>query len=171
MYNVILAATDGSGSGMRAMENAVDIAGRCGARLVMLSVVQAGPLPSELSKYASKDLASSPHPLLANIPSWFDEARDVVSRHPGEVHALAEEVASVALEHGTRLARKADVDQYETVVEHGEPAAKIVEVADRENADLIVFGRLGLGNSNKLYLGSVAYKLMQMTDRSCLTVK
>lgn len=171
MYKVILAATDGSGSGMRAMQSAVDIASRTGARLVMLSVVQSGPLPAELSDYASKDLASSPHPLLANIPSWFDRARDVVSRHPGEVHAMAEDLSRAALDQGTTMARGADVAQYESVIEHGDPAEKIVDVAERENADLIVFGRRGLGKSNKLYLGSIAYKLLQMTDRSCLTVK
>lgn len=171
MYKVILAATDGSGSGMRALDDAVDIARKYDARLVMLSVVQPGPLPTELAQLAQKDLARSPHPLLANVPSWFDEARAAVSQHPGELHALVEDLARIALDHGATMARQAGVARYETAIEHGDATEKILECAERENADLIVFGRRGLGNSSKLNLGSIAYKIMQMTERSCLTVR
>lgn len=171
MYRVILAATDGSGSGTHAMEMAADIAAKYGARLVLLSVVSHGPLPEELTHYGRKDLSKSPHPLLAHVPSWFDDARDAVSREPGELHALVEDLARVALDHGAELARAAGVAQYETMIEHGVPSEKILACAERENADLIVMGRRGLGSFSELFLGSTTYKVMQLTEKNCLTVR
>lgn len=51
------------------------------------------------------------------------------------------------------------------------PSEKILECAERENADLIVMGRRGLGSFSKLFLGSTTYKVMQLTEKNCLTVR
>jgi len=170
VYRVILAATDGSGPGTRATEVAADIAGRYGARLVLLSVIQPGSLPRGISGAAHKELSAS-HPLLAKASSSVDKARDQTSRDTGESHALVEELAGLALNHAVTLAERRDVADHETFVEHGDPAKIIVEYAVRKDADLIVLGRRGLGGIRQLLMGSVTDKVMQLTDRKCLTVK
>lgn len=170
MFQTVLAATDGSGSGTRATEVAADIAGRYGARLVLLSVVQPGSLPRGISGAAHRELSAS-HPLLAKVPSWIDHARDQTARDTGASHAMVEELASEALNHGVTLAERHKVADRETILEHGDPARIILNIADKENADLIVLGRRGLGGIRQLLMGSVTDKVMQLSERRCLTVK
>lgn len=69
MFETIIAATDGSAHGTRASEVAAELAGRLGARLVLLSVVSPDALPSAITGLPSKDRGASPHPLLACVPS------------------------------------------------------------------------------------------------------
>lgn len=170
MFRTVLAATDGSGSGTRATEIAADIAGKYGARLVLLSVVQPGSLPRGISGAAHHEVSAS-HPLLAKVPSWVDNARDQTARDTGASHAMVEELAELALNHAVTLAERHKVADHETVLEHGDPAKIILKVADKEDADLIVLGRRGLGGIRQLLTGSVTDKVMQLSERQCLTVK
>ena len=171
MFKVILAATDGSAHGTRATEIAANIAAKYDARFIVLSVVQPGPLPRALHEASRNQGSRSPHPLIAKVPSWFDEALEVSRRGTGDVHALVEALAGEALGHADAVAKKEGLSDYATFLEHGDPTAIILEYADRENADLIVLGRRGLGSFAELMLGSVSHKVTQLTQRSCLTVK
>lgn len=53
----------------------------------------------------------------------------------------------------------------------GEPVAKITEVAERENHDLIVIGNRGLGGLKKFMLGSVSNGVIQESKINVLVVK
>ena len=55
-------------------------------------------------------------------------------------------------------------------IEDGDPGDRIVECATRENADLIVLGRRGLGQLKELFIGSVSHKVSQLAPCACLTV-
>ena len=171
MFKVVLVATDGSAHGTQATETAVSIAGKYGARLLVLSVVPAGPLPKSLIDISHEERSSPPHPLLANVPSWFDESLTAIGQATGETHALVEALAREAVQYGVNRAKDDGVSDYASFLEHGDPAAKILECADREGADLIVLGRRGLGSLAELALGSVSHKVMQSCDLSCLTVR
>ncbi len=171
MFKVILVATDGSVHGSKASDTAASIAGKFGARLVILSVVQPGPLPRAVLEVSHRGDASSPHPLLANVPSWFDQAQSSVARGTGEAHALIEALARRAINYAVTRAEKEGVPSHMEVIEHGDPTQRILEYADREDADLIVLGRRGLGSFAELMGGSVSHKVTHATDRSCLTVK
>ena len=59
---------------------------------------------------------------------------------------------------------------YRTVMENGRPASVIAEVAERENADLIVAGRRGRGGVAELVLGSVSHELVLGTKRPVLLI-
>ena len=170
MFQTVLAATDGSGSGTRATEAAADIAGKYGARLVLLTVVQPGSLPRGIAGAAHRELSAA-HPLLAKVPSWVDHARDQTARDTGASHAMVEELAELALNHAVTLAERHQVADCETVLEHGDPVRVILRIAEKENADLIVLGRRGLGGIRQLLMGSVSDKIMQLSERRCLTVK
>lgn len=60
--------------------------------------------------------------------------------------------------------------KYRTTMEDGPPATVIAEVAERENADLIVVGRRGLGGVAELILGSVSHELTQRSHRPVLLI-
>ena len=171
MFQTILVGTDGSGHAGRAVEVAAAIAAQFEARLVVLSVVQSGPVPEEIAGQAHRRDTVPPHPLLANIPSWFDDALDATRKGTGEAHVLIEALARGAVEHALIVAEQAGISAPVTVLEHGDPAEIILALAEREDADLIVLGRRGLGRVAELLLGSVSHKVAQQSDRCCLTVR
>lgn len=81
-----------------------------------------------------------------------------------------EEDAERAAASAADRARAAGVERVETVVEHGAPAERIVEVADDLGADLIVMGTHGRSGLDRHLLGSVAEKTLRTADVPVLTV-
>uniref|UniRef100_A0A7C5PC97 Universal stress protein n=1 Tax=Thermodesulfobium narugense TaxID=184064 RepID=A0A7C5PC97_9BACT len=59
----------------------------------------------------------------------------------------------------------------EKVVEKGSPASKILDVADREDVDLIVVGNRGSSGISNFFLGSVSDKVFTYSVRPVLVVK
>jgi len=60
--------------------------------------------------------------------------------------------------------------QVQQMMLSGSPAAALLELADRKNADLIVAGTHGAGLMQRLFVGSVATRLMRHSTRSLLIV-
>jgi len=56
------------------------------------------------------------------------------------------------------------------VMEDGRPARVIADIADREDADLVVVGRRGLGGITEMLLGSVSHDLTHHCDRPVMVV-
>jgi len=56
------------------------------------------------------------------------------------------------------------------VIEDGRPARVIADVADREDADLVVVGRRGRAAIVELLLGSVSHELTHQCDRPVMVV-
>ena len=56
------------------------------------------------------------------------------------------------------------------VMEDGRPARVIADIADREDADLVVVGRRGLGGITEMLLGSVSHELTHHCDRPVMVV-
>jgi nucleotide-binding universal stress UspA family protein len=59
---------------------------------------------------------------------------------------------------------------YRTLLEEGRPASVIAAAADRENADLVVVGRRGLGGVAELVMGSVSHELTHHASRPLVIV-
>jgi nucleotide-binding universal stress UspA family protein len=55
--------------------------------------------------------------------------------------------------------------------EEGRPAGQILEVAEREEVDMIVMGSRGLSDARALFLGSVSHKVANHAPCTCITVK
>ena len=53
---------------------------------------------------------------------------------------------------------------FRTVIAEGSPAAAILDVANREQAELVVSGRRGLGGFKELLLGSTSHELSHHVD-------
>jgi len=60
--------------------------------------------------------------------------------------------------------------RYRTVLEDGRPASVILQVAEREKADLIILGRRGRGGVAELLLGSVSHEIVLHSRRPVLLV-
>ena len=124
----ILVATDGSTSAARAETVAATIAAGCKCKLVILTISRGLPA-DELRR-------------LAHSEGNLGAAR----------HALVEQI----LEGAAERARRAGVTDIQPISDHGDPAATIMSIAERESVDLIVLGKRGLGGLSQLLLGSVS---------------
>jgi nucleotide-binding universal stress UspA family protein len=118
MYRKILVAFDGSDGSNRAFAAALDLAAHNGHEVCLVSVIE------DLPRYAEESLGD------------VDEALEHARRH---FEALLDAAEGKAKALGVRVVRH---------VLAGHPVETIVELAERENADLIVIG--GLGHSHIL---------------------
>ena len=60
--------------------------------------------------------------------------------------------------------------KYRGIIEDGRPASVILEVAEREKAELIVVGRRGHGEVVELLLGSVSHEVVLHSKRPVLLI-
>ena len=60
--------------------------------------------------------------------------------------------------------------KYRAIIEDGRPASVILNVADREKAELIVVGRRGHGEVAELLLGSVSHEVVLHSRRPVLLI-
>ena len=80
-------------------------------------------------------------------------------------------LADFVLDQARHAATGPGIEAIETVVEEGNPAARIIDCAKRENVDLIVLGSRGLSDRKGLLLGSVSHKVNHLAPCSCITVR
>lgn len=92
----------------------------------------------------------------------------VVSAYVGDGDARA--AAEMAVEETRGRAEAAGV-YARTVVAEGEPAALIVEHADRDDADLIVIGDIGIGQAKRLRLGGIPDRISHEAPCGVLIVR
>lgn len=145
MFNTILVAVDGSAAGKRALDAAIEIAKCNAAPLMLLHVIADLPLPQEIvDMIASGEITESRTEILTTS-------------------------AELILQDAQQRCEKADYTNLTTDYITGDPARKILEYADKHDAALIVIGHRGLDSQSNM-LGSVARKLINMTQRSCLIV-
>ena len=148
-FKTILVAVDGSKHAIKVTEAAADLAQRYGAKLLVLHVIAPifdGKVPIDLATSARLE-----HMKQAEYGIFQDAGRDIV-------------------QSAELIARKKGVAKVEALVEDGDPASIIIDMARARKADLIVLGRRGLGGLTGLLLGSVSHKVLQMADRPCLIV-
>ncbi len=148
-FKTILVALDGSKHAGTTAEVAADLARHCDAKLIVLHVVAPifdGKVRNELA-----NLARMEHREQTEYEMLQAFGQDIV--HAAELSA-----------------RQRGVTRIEALVEVGDPASVIVDIARARGADLIVLGRRGLGPLAGLLLGSVSHKVIQVADRPCLTV-
>jgi nucleotide-binding universal stress UspA family protein len=176
MFKSILAATDGSDHAEKAVDWAIDLAARHGARLTLLFVAPHRVVPAELRRMAEVEHIVEPG--AHDVPRVADPAYPSGAIASPELEETVVSSAKIYRELGERLvggakrrAEERGVKTIETLVEHGDPADQIIRVVEREGADLIVMGRRGLGDLKGLLLGSVTHKVCQLADCACLTVK
>lgn len=136
----LVCATDFSQTADRALRHATHLARRHQARLVLAHVVE--PLPAD------------PYPVPAAPPTQEPSLRELASER---LRQLASDTARADLRVDSRL-------------ETGPPGSQLLEIAQSEEADLIVVGTRGLTGFKHLVFGSTAEHVVRCARCPVLTV-
>lgn len=145
----ILVADDGSEDARSAVELAAELAGKTGAELIALAVVDA-------AQYSERDLRE-----LESEGLGKSEAREWLVEGAAE---YLDHCASIAARHG--------VIRFRAVRQPGkDPASTILNVSGECHVDLIVVGSRGHGRVPGLLIGSVSQKLASIAPCSMLIAR
>lgn len=116
--------------------------------------------------YAANIYSSFPDKVMItilNIIEWTDEDEE----------SMDDELAAAIEEQGRRMLRSIIIPKparnYERMVKLGDPATKIVEMAEKLKVDMIVMGATGLSNSEEM--GHVSRKVLKMTSIPVMFMK
>jgi len=146
----ILVATDGSENAKRAVQVATAIAKQFGSELIVLNVIATVVPPVYSAKGISIAAAD-------NYSNYFDEAERTAEKVVNEAVDRAKNENVNA--RGIHLRTMSSVPE------------SILENASKENVNLIVVGTRGLGDFEKLLLGSVSSAIIAHAHCSVLVVR
>jgi nucleotide-binding universal stress UspA family protein len=144
MYRTILVPLDGSSRAEKILPHAEQLAQLCRAKIILTQVVEPVYIsagPPEVPVMISQELTQE----------RADNAAAYLS--------------------GWRVKLEKKGIEVMTRVEHGPIVATIVEVAEREDADLIALASHGRSGLARVFYGSVAAGLLQHADRTLLIVR
>ena len=145
MFARIVVGTDGSETAKQAVREAAQLAKQTGAALYIVSAfdpVPQGRLRQERLE-APSDIEHTLGPTEDVDATLADAAKDV-------------DDAGV---------------EVRTIARQGEPADAILDVAEEENADLIVVGNKGMTGAKRFLLGSVPNKVSHHAPSSVLIIR
>jgi nucleotide-binding universal stress UspA family protein len=145
MFSSIVVGTDGSDTATQAVRQAVDLAGAVGAKIELVSAY--APVSEQR---LSEERRQAPEDL-----QWAINPRE-------DVDATLEAAAS--------LARDASVP-VELYARQGDPADAILDVAEEQEADLIIVGNKGMTGAKRFLLGSVPNKVSHHAPCSVLIIR
>jgi len=146
MFGTVLVGTDGSSTAAAAVSEAVSLASRLGARLLIVSAYEPA---------SSLRLSQERHGLPADA-QWTVGPREEV------LAVLAAARAS---------AQSKGLSAIETFARRGDPADAIIDVAEEQSCDLIVVGNKGMAGAKRFLLGSVPNKISHHAPCSVLIVR
>jgi nucleotide-binding universal stress UspA family protein len=149
MIKKVLVAIDGSKSADKALDFALDLAGKYSAQIVLISVFD----PPSVSYLTS--------PAMIFIP--ID-----TTKHLEEIRIYHEKILSEALKKARSYKEELKVSK--KLIE-GRPADKIVETAKDGEFDLIIIGSRGLGGIKEFFLGSVSDRVADEAPCPVLIIK
>jgi nucleotide-binding universal stress UspA family protein len=145
MFSSIVVGTDGSRTATEAVREAVDVAKALGAKLELVSAY--APV-SEQRLRAEK----------RNAPTGAQSS----SNPRRDTEALLSDAADIA--------REAQVE-VNTHARQGDPSDAILDVAEEQNADLVIVGNKGMTGAKRFMLGSVPNRISHHAPCSVLIVR
>jgi nucleotide-binding universal stress UspA family protein len=145
MFKSIVVGTDGSETATKAVRQAVELAKSIGARVQLVSAYE--PVPAQR---LSEERREAPDDV-----QWAISPRE-------DVDARLEDAAAIAREHAV------DVEVYSR---QGDPADAILDVAEEQQADLIIVGNKGMTGARRFLLGSVPNKISHHAPCSVLIIR
>lgn len=138
----ILVPVDGLETCQKTFETAISLSEKFGSELVVLYVK---PVVDPLS-----------HPSYIALEEHSDIHIEDISR----------DIAEKATEK-----LRGDGRTVHTIIEGGDPASTIIDVATRENCDMIVMCTHGMGAMKRFFLGSVTNKVVHHAEVPVLVVR
>ena len=145
MFKSILVGTDGSETATQAVSEAVSLAKAMGAKLDLVSAYE--PVSDQRLR---KERSEAPADM-----QWSISPRE-------DVDAALEAAASLARDAGVPV---------EVHARQGDPADAILDVAEEQDADVIVVGNKGMTGAKRFLLGSVPNKVSHHAPCSVLIVR
>jgi nucleotide-binding universal stress UspA family protein len=158
MARSIVVGTDGSEPADEAVRQATDLASREGARLHLVTAYHDPQILRERTTIWSND-----------PKGMLDTGRPGGSAQTTQIVDLRE-VAESVLKRAARDALSKGVE-VETHARKGQPAEVIIDVANQEQADLIVVGSRGLTGIKRYLLGSVSSKVSEHAPCNVMIVR
>ena len=145
----ILCPTDFSAPSYEALKRAIELCSHFGAELFVLHVLPEIPRPA-----------------------WI-EGVDVAPAAQAEIANYDEELHRGAQQKLHDLIQKRVPKELKTtpIVAHGDAASEIVRVADDQRDGLIVMATHGLTGWRQVTLGSVAERVVRLSQRPVLTIR
>lgn len=175
MFKKILAATDGSDHGTKAVELASELAAKFNAKLVLVHVLQHGRIPEAVQHMLEVENLVEPRqrqqPQVANVAGGLVTATGKGAEASDASYQMFVTLGEHILGTAKQVAREVGVKDVQKVIEDGDPAERVLACADREKADLIVAGSRGLSDLKGMLMGSVSHKLAQLAKCTCITVR
>jgi len=86
-------------------------------------------------------------------------------------HDVMQALAGHIADHAMGIAKNAGVENVTSEIEEGDTANRILKIAEKIDADLIVIGTRGFGPIKALLMGSTSQKITQLANCACLTIK
>jgi nucleotide-binding universal stress UspA family protein len=148
MYKKILIATDGSAASAKAVEQGVALAKATGASVLLVTVTE---------MWSALDVATAAESGIANPVAEYE--------------ALADKSAQKALAAAAAIAKSAGVPAETLHVRDSVAAEGVAATAKKNGSDLIVAGTHGRRGLNRLFLGSQAQKILQLSEVPVLVVR
>lgn len=145
MFKSIVVGTDGSETAHEAVRQAVELAGSVGAKVELVSAYE--PVPEQRLREERRE---APEDL-----QWAINPREDVD---------------TTLEAAAQVAKKAGVT-VNVYARQGDPADAILDVAEEQEADLIVVGNKGMTGAKRFLLGSVPNKVSHHAPCSVLIIR
>jgi nucleotide-binding universal stress UspA family protein len=145
MFKSIVVGTDGSETATEAVRQAVELAKSVGAKVELVSAYE--PVPAQRLREEKRD---APEDL-----QWAINPRE-------DVDTTLDAAAGIARELGV------EVTLYPR---QGDPADAILDVAEEQEADLIVVGNKGMTGAKRFLLGSVPNKVSHHAPCSVLIIR
>ena len=145
MFKSIVVGTDGSQTATTAVKQAVELAQSIKAKIELVSAYE--PVGDQRLREERTEVPDD--------VQWMVNPRE-------DVDATLREAADLAKEAGVDV---------ETYARQGDPADAILDVAEEQNADLIIVGNKGMTGAKRLLLGSVPNKVSHHAPCSVLIIR
>src|SRR3954454_12054106 len=145
MFGSIVVGTDGSETAGEAVHQATELAQAVGAKIHLVSAFE--PVGNQRLREERQQVPED--------MSWMVNQRE-------DVDATLKEAAEQIQEAGIEV---------ETNARHGDPADAILDVAEENNADLIVVGNKGMSGAKRFLLGSVPNKVSHHAPCSVMIIR
>ena len=173
MLSTILVPTDGSVHADKAVDLAGDLAGKYGAKIVLLHVLLRGHMPEGLVRAANVEHLGKKSGQPSNLVNMPIEIMARVEGKKGTQMPLdvLEFIGKRVLAGAEQVCRDKGVETVELAVEEGNPTEIILAYAKRTKADMIVMGSRGLSGLQGVLVGSVSHQVGHLATCTCVTVK
>lgn len=161
--HTILVPVDGSDHALKALNIACDMAERYDGRLALFHVLLKSRTPDEILKLIVAKKFGAQFEIA--LRGSADQVTGLVS--PKMLKLIGEQILEEAGERVRRRGVRAEI----LAIDEGEPAACILNALARTEANTIVMGSRGVGESQGSSFGSVSNAVFSQADCTCISVK